>query len=315
MARSFAARAESVVAAGRAPCPFCGGPIDADGHLCPRANGYRRTAATRADRHVRARALHAPRRPAASCSAGSCRASNHTFLTRLGDEGVQCVYKPSSGERPLWDFTDGTLAGPRVRRLGRLGPPGLGRRTADRAARRPRRPGHGAAVDGARGGAEGCPTRSTWCPRGSCRPATCTCWTPPAAATSRSTLVHEDSEPLRRMAVFDIVTNNTDRKGGHVLPMPDGHRYGVDHGVCFHTEDKLRTVLWGWAGQRLSAAETAGVEGVARRAATATCASGSRTCSPCARWTPIERRCERLLAQGPLPGPGGGWPSIPWPPF
>ena len=43
MARSFAARAESVVAAGRAPCPFCGGPIDTDGHLCPRANGFRRT--------------------------------------------------------------------------------------------------------------------------------------------------------------------------------------------------------------------------------------------------------------------------------
>jgi uncharacterized repeat protein (TIGR03847 family) len=45
MARSFAARAESVVAAGRAPCPFCGGPVDPDGHLCPRANGYRRTQA------------------------------------------------------------------------------------------------------------------------------------------------------------------------------------------------------------------------------------------------------------------------------
>ena len=73
-------------------------------------------------------------------------------------------------------------------------------------------------------------------------------------------LVHEDSEPLRRMAVFDIVTNNTDRKGGHVLPMADGHRYGVDHGVCFHVEDKLRTVLWGWAGQRLTVAERAGVE-------------------------------------------------------
>ena len=61
-------------------------------------------------------------------------------------------------------------------------------------------------------------------------------------------LVHEDSEPLRRMAVFDVVVNNADRKGGHVLEMGDGHRYGVDHGVTFHVEHKLRTVLWGWLG-------------------------------------------------------------------
>ena len=61
-------------------------------------------------------------------------------------------------------------------------------------------------------------------------------------------LVHEDTEPLRRMAVFDIVVNNADRKGGHVLEMADGHRYGVDHGVSFHVEHKLRTVLWGWLG-------------------------------------------------------------------
>ena len=62
-------------------------------------------------------------------------------------------------------------------------------------------------------------------------------------------LVHEDSEALRRMAVFDIVINNADRKGGHVLEMTDGHRYGVDHGVSFHVEHKLRTVLWGWLGE------------------------------------------------------------------
>ena len=61
-------------------------------------------------------------------------------------------------------------------------------------------------------------------------------------------LVHEDSEPLRRMAIFDVLVNNADRKGGHVLEMGDGHRYGVDHGVTFHVEHKLRTVLWGWLG-------------------------------------------------------------------
>ena len=76
------------------------------------------------------------------------------------------------------------------------------------------------------------------------------------------TLIHEDSPALRRMAVFDVVVNNADRKGGHILPTGDGHRYGVDHGVTFHVEHKLRTVLWGWRGEALDAAEVAGVERV-----------------------------------------------------
>ena len=62
------------------------------------------------------------------------------------------------------------------------------------------------------------------------------------------------------MAVFDVLVNNADRKGGHVLEMPDGHRYGVDHGVCFHSDPKLRTVLWGWAGEPLTDDELGGVD-------------------------------------------------------
>jgi uncharacterized repeat protein (TIGR03843 family) len=63
------------------------------------------------------------------------------------------------------------------------------------------------------------------------------------------TLVHADDIRLRRMAVFDVLINNADRKGGHILSGVDGHVYGVDHGVSLHVEDKLRTVLWGWAGK------------------------------------------------------------------
>ena len=74
-------------------------------------------------------------------------------------------------------------------------------------------------------------------------------------------LVHEDSRPLRRMAVFDVLVNNADRKGGHVLAMAGGHRYGVDHGLTFHAEHKLRTVLWGWLGEPLTPDE---LEAVAR---------------------------------------------------
>src|SRR5882762_5129432 len=63
------------------------------------------------------------------------------------------------------------------------------------------------------------------------------------------TLVHADDIRLRRMAVFDVLINNADRKGGHILSGIDGTVYGVDHGVSLHVEDKLRTVLWGWAGK------------------------------------------------------------------
>jgi uncharacterized repeat protein (TIGR03843 family) len=116
------------------------------------------------------------------------------------------------------------------------------------------------------------------------------------------------------MAVFDVITNNTDRKGGHVLPVAGGHRYGVDHGVCFHSEDKLRTVLWGWSGQPLSAVELAGVESVLAGL------DGVLRESLEDRLTvrevdAVARRCERLLRTGSFPVARGGWPSIPWPPF
>ena len=77
--------------------------------------------------------------------------------------------------------------------------------------------------------------RSTWCP-----PGPCPGYLRVDASTPRPrvSLVHEDTVALRRMAVFDVVVNNADRKGGHVLAMPDGHRYGVDHGVSFHVENK-----------------------------------------------------------------------------
>jgi uncharacterized repeat protein (TIGR03843 family) len=127
-------------------------------------------------------------------------------------------------------------------------------------------------------------------------------------------LVHEDSAPLRRMAVFDIVTNNTDRKGGHVLPMPGGHRYGVDHGVCFHAEDKLRTVLWGWAGQKLSPEEEAGVACVVE-GLRGELRDRLQDLLTVREVDAIARRSERLLRVGRFPRPAGGWPSIPWPPF
>ena len=109
--------------------------------------------------------------------------------------------------------------------------------------------------------------------------------------------MHEDSAPLRRMAVFDVVVNNADRKGGHVLEMPDGHRYGVDHGVAFHPDHKLRTVLWGWAGYALEPEELAGVESVL------TGLDGDlrerlEDLLAVVEVDAVARRCERLLRRG-----------------
>jgi uncharacterized repeat protein (TIGR03843 family) len=241
-------------------------------------------------------------------------ASNHTFLTRLGDEGVQCVYKPSSGERPLWDFTDGTLAAreyaawvvsdqlgwnvvpPTVLRDGPAGP-GMVQLWMESAE-----------------GPDGLPDPVDIVPAGQVPPGFLHVLDATGPDDEPVTLVHEDSDALRRMAVFDIITNNTDRKGGHVLPMADGHRYGVDHGVCFHVEDKLRTVLWGWAGEPLSTAERVGVETLVD-ALDGPLRDRLEGLLTVREVDAIERRCRRLLRTGRFPVPAGGWPSIPWPPF
>ena len=134
----------------------------------------------------------------------------------------ECVYKPVAGERPLWDFPDGTLAGREISAF--LVSEATGWRVvpADGAARRAR-------------------SGRAWC---SCGSTATTTSTSPA-------FVRRDDPALRRMAVFDAVVNNADRKGGHIIPMPDGHVYGVDHGICFSVDPKLRTLLWRWAGKPL----------------------------------------------------------------
>ena len=128
------------------------------------------------------------------------------------------------------------------------------------------------------------------------------------------TLVHEDSAALRRIAVYDVLVNNADRKGGHVLAMPDGHRYGVDHGVTFHVADKLRTVLWGWLGSPLTEDECASVRHLLEALDTGLRDELEDLLAP-AEVAAFARRCEGLLQRGTLPAPSGEWPAIPWPPF
>ena len=241
-------------------------------------------------------------------------ASNHTFLTRLGDEGVQCVYKPSSGERPLWDFTDGTLAAREYAawvvsdHLGwNVVPPTVLRDG-------PAGPGMVQLWMESEEGPEDAPDPVDVVPEGHVPPGYLHVLDATGTDDDPVSLVHEDSEPLRRMAVFDLIVNNTDRKGGHVLPMADGHRYGVDHGVCFHTEDKLRTVLWGWAGQPLTPPECAGVEHLVD-GLDGSLRERLEDLLTVREVDAVEHRCQRLLRTGRFPVPSGGWPSIPWPPF
>jgi len=184
-------------------------------------------------------------------------ASNATFLCEAELDGVElhCVYKPISGEAPLWDFPDGTLAGRELAAylvsdaLGwnlvphtiiRDGPagPGMVQRWVDQLgdALSETEPAPG-------------PELVDLVPAGHV-PAG---YLPILRAYDHKgdevVLVHADDARLHRLAVFDVLINNADRKGGHVLAGADGQVYGVDHGVSLHTDDKLRTVLWGWAGK------------------------------------------------------------------
>jgi uncharacterized repeat protein (TIGR03843 family) len=183
-------------------------------------------------------------------------ASNATFLCEAHFDGrqVHCVYKPIAGEAPLWDFPDGTLAGREMSAylvssaLGwnivpytiiRDGPAGRGmlQRWVDQ-------PGDEVGDEPESG-----PDLVDLLPAGHVPPG----FLPVLQAYDYSgdevLLVHADDVRLRRMAVFDVLINNADRKGGHILCGVDGLVYGVDHGVSLHVQDKLRTVLWGWAGK------------------------------------------------------------------
>jgi uncharacterized repeat protein (TIGR03843 family) len=128
-------------------------------------------------------------------------------------------------------------------------------------------------------------------------------------------MVVEDDPRLRRMAVLDAMMNNTDRKGGHILPVDGGrHVYGVDHGVCFSPVPKLRTVLWGWRGQPLTSDE---VEGVERVRDGLEGELGAMLAGLLSRLEirATQRRAEALLASCRFPFPSPDWPAIPWPPF
>lgn len=225
-------------------------------------------------------------------------ASNITLRVQLSDE-IRAVYKPIRGERPLWDFPDGTLAGrevaafelsqalgwdlvpPTVMRDGPLGP-GACQLWLDDLIEPP--VGFVPEPD---------------LPHG---------WLPIVAARDDVgrpfVLAHADDPRLARLALFDAVVNNADRKGGHILLTERGQVYGVDHGVCFHAEDKLRTVLWGFGGRPVPEAD---VEALKR--------ADLRRLDAYLSDEELDRLARRIDKLETYPTPPDDRHAIPWPPI
>ncbi|AMW09497.1 phosphatidylinositol kinase [Streptomyces qaidamensis] len=229
----------------------------------------------------------------------------------LDGEEAACIYKPVAGERPLWDFPDGTLAQREVAAYEVSEATGWG--LVPPTVLRDGPYGEGmcqlwvevtpeaellALVDGGEPG-------PGWKAVGFAE----------VGEGRTALLVHADDERLRRLAVLDAVINNADRKGGHLLPTGEGRLYGIDHGVTFNAENKLRTLLWGWAGEPLTQEAADVLEGLRKGLAE----GGPLT----ARLEPLitgaeidatRARVGALLASGTHPEPSGEWPAIPWPP-
>ncbi|WP_346080176.1 MULTISPECIES: SCO1664 family protein [Actinomycetes] len=238
-------------------------------------------------------------------------ASNAALFCTVAHDGreADCVYKPVAGERPLWDFPDGTLAAREVAAYEvseatgwglvpptvlRDGPYGEG--MCQLWIEVSPEPELLALVDGEE-------PEPGWKAIGLAE----------VGEGRTALLVHADDERLRRLAVLDAVINNADRKGGHLLPTADGRLYGIDHGVTFNAEDKLRTLLWGWAGEPLTA-EAVGVLKGLRDALDGALGERLGPLITTAELDATRARVAALLASGLHPEPGGDWPVIPWPP-
>lgn len=213
--------------------------------------------------------------------------SNYTFLlsVRHDDITTPAVYKPQQGERPLWDFPDGTLC---YRELAAyLTSAELGWNLVPPTVLR----------DGPRG-----------------------------LGSVQFYIDHDPQEnyfsfgpemepQLRRLAAFDAIINNADRKGGHCLLDPDGHLWAIDHGISFHTAPKLRTVIWDFAGDAVEADLLDDIERVALALdddSQPYTQSLQRLLAP-AEVNTFRARARQLVRAGHYPYPGSG-PNYPWPP-
>jgi hypothetical protein len=212
-------------------------------------------------------------------------ASNATLFVsiRSGEEEMKAIYKPVAGERPLWDFPDGNLA--QRERAAYLISELMNIHCVPLTILRDGPFGIGMVQE----------------------------WIDIDESVDLEDFFRLDDPRLRAVALFDAVINNTDRKIGHLIPDSDGHLYVCDHGVTFHEDDKLRTVLWQWAGQALSDSEIHTLQ---------TLLQSIRIDCPELRdliteieFEALTARIERLISERKFPEPHEDWPHIPWPPF
>ena len=212
-------------------------------------------------------------------------ASNATLYANCTrkEETIAVIYKPVAGERPLWDFPDGNLAQREVAAflISELGefhvvPPTV-----------------------LRDGPFGVGMVQQWIDIDE--------------SIDLALFYRTDNPELRKMALFDAIVNNTDRKIGHLLPISETKVFGCDHGVTFHEDDKLRTVLWQWSDQPLSDSEIERLqilEHLIQGESLQILALITQS-----EYEALLARINRLLIDKCFPSPSEEWPAVPWPPF
>ena len=213
-------------------------------------------------------------------------ASNATLMALIEDatNEVVCIYKPIAGERPLWDFSTGSLAHREYAAylLSSVGEFNVVPFTLLR--------------DGPYG--VGMVQR----------------WIDIDDSLDMLEFFQKDNPALRNIALFDAIINNTDRKIGHLLPDRHGRVFGCDHGVTFHSQDKLRTVLWQWAGMPLSEIELAQLRKL-EKCLTDSLGAELMPLLSTEELDALDTRLTKLISSGLFPVPNDEWPSVPWPPF
>ena len=207
-------------------------------------------------------------------------ASNASLLCKLPNE-VKVIYKPIAGERPLWDFPDGNLASREVAAfyISEVGEFDVVPKTVLREGPF----GIGAIQQ----------------------------WIETSEAADVIGMAQSEDPQIRNLALFDIVINNADRKFGHILITPDGQIFGCDHGVSLHEENKLRTVIWQFAEQKLTSEEIAKLKDLISKI----------DLNHLAKFLSAEeiaaflQRVQGLIEDGRFSSPNPNWPAVPWPPY
>lgn len=213
--------------------------------------------------------------------------SNGAFFVRVCANGVEipAVYKPRRGERPLWDFPDGTLWEREVAAC--VLSDGLGWDVVPVTVAR---------TDGPLG--EGAVQR----------------FVEHDPEEHYFTLLPENEDRFRQFAVFDIMANNTDRKGGHCLhDIPNEVIVGIDHGLTFHPQWKLRTVIWDFADEPIPAPLAADVARVISELETGELGAAMAELLSPSELAAVGFRAGELLRDGFFPAPDPGYHSVPWP--